>query len=198
VTVSKTGGTIRKKSRPVTSSSSKAAPTTRQRVLLANLHAAAYHEECLLNRLDAGAARPHLRARDIHPATVKAFAIGYAQETYFTTGPAMLLSPPKAWGEGSLVNYLKDRGFSPQEIIDSGLAIRTKRGKQQMEQLEESNTNEANFSLGIENDYTTLIDRFRGRLVFPIFDSREVMYWDWVVASWKRLLLDRTSRLPNT
>jgi hypothetical protein len=30
------------------------------------------------------------------------------------------------------------------------------------------------------------------------FGGKLKMYWDWVVASWKRLLLDRTSRLPNT
>jgi DNA primase len=144
--------------------------TSRQRVLLANLHAAAYFEECLQTRLDAGAARAHLRNRKINAATVKTFAIGFAPETYFG------ITAGQAWGEGSLVHYLRDLGFSPQEIIDAGLAIRTKRGKQQLEEIQEKfnsggGINEKNATAAVENDYSTLMDRFRGRLVVPIFDA---------------------------
>jgi DNA primase len=172
MTVSKTDGTVQKKSRPVTSSFTKGATISRQRAVLANFHAASFYNDCLLTRLDAGAARYHLGTRNIHPATVKEFAIGFAPETYFMTGSATLSSQPRAWGEGSLVQYLRDRGFTPQEIIDSGLAIRTQRGKRKMEEIEQNNSNDANATLGtIENDYSTLMDRFRGRLIIPIFDS---------------------------
>jgi DNA primase len=75
-----------------------------------------------------------------------------------------------------LVHYLRDLGFSPQEIIDAGLAIRTKRGKQQLEEIQEKinsggGINEKNATAAVENDYSTLMDRFRGRLVVPIFDA---------------------------
>jgi DNA primase catalytic core len=88
------------------------------------------------------------------------------------------------WGEGSLVNYLRDRGFAPKEILDSGLAIQTKRGKQHVLEQQNQMTNDENnvtataTSINSNNgtaviniEYSTLMDRFRGRLVVPIFDA---------------------------
>jgi DNA primase len=140
--------------------------TPRERVLLANFHAAAYFEECLLTRVEAGSARAHLRRRGISPNTVRAFGMGFAPESYFGGQQ----QPNKAWGEKSLVHFLRDKGFSPQEIVDAGLAIRTKRGKQQLEKVQNDGNGTATAAIA-ENDYTTLMDRFRGRLVVPIFDE---------------------------
>jgi DNA primase len=154
----------------------------KQRILLANLHAAAYYEECLFSLPSGGSARAHLRSRGINPHTVKAFAIGFAPESYFfpsssssmqqqqqrqyatTTVPGQGTTAGATarsiWGEGSLVHHLRDRGFTPGEIVDAGLAIRTKWGKRN------ENNNDGN-----RNECSHLMDRFRGRLVIPIFDG---------------------------
>ncbi|KAG7363029.1 DNA primase [Nitzschia inconspicua] len=174
VTVSKGYGFVATKSSKSTTVTT--STTSQQRVKLANLHAAAFYEECLLTRLDAGGARMHLRSRGVHPSTVKAFAIGFAPETYFTS-VSSTTGQSQEWGEGSLVNYLRDKGFRPQEIIDAGLAIRTKRGKQQLEQQQQQQKqtnsfgNETNSTFIGDCDYLTLMDRFRGRLIVPIFDA---------------------------
>ena len=154
--------------------------TSRERILHANLFAAAYFEESLFGLPSAGSARLHLRSRGVHPTTVKAFAMGFAPETYFLSGTQQ----KRAWGEGSLVNRLRDEGFTPQEILDAGLAILTRKGREQQEQqLQLQNDNDQNSSEGKNisaasdksnrghTDFSTIMDRFRGRLVVPIFDA---------------------------
>ena len=154
--------------------------TSRERILHANLFAAAYFEESLFGLPSAGSARLHLRSRGVHPTTVKAFAMGFAPETYFLSGTQQ----KRAWGEGSLVNRLRDEGFTPQEILDAGLAILTRKGREQQEQqLKLQNDNDQNSSEGKKisaasdksnrghTDFSTIMDRFRGRLVVPIFDA---------------------------
>ena len=154
--------------------------TPKVRILLANLHAAAFFEECLFGLPSAGIARTHLRSRGIHPTTVKAFAIGFAPESYF------LQQQSRPWGEGSLVYRLRDEGFTPQEIVDAGLATVTRKGKEKQEQQRlaelsrgDKSSNESNDNSDKEilqqqpqfTDFSTLMDRFRGRLVVPIFDE---------------------------
>jgi DNA primase len=154
--------------------------TPKERILLANLHAAAFFEECLFSLPSAGIARTHLRSRGVHPTTVKAFAIGFAPESYF------LQQQSRPWGEGSLVYRLRDEGFTPQEIVDAGLATVTRKGKEKQEQqrLAEESRGEKSSNENNDNnddviikqqpqhqDFTTLMDRFRGRLVVPIFDE---------------------------
>jgi len=158
--------------------------SSRERILLANFHAAAYFEECLFGLPSAGIARTHLRSRGIHPSTVKSFAIGFAPESYFfTEGQRQQQSLP--WGEGSVVHRLRDKGFTPQEILDAGLAILTKKGKQRQEQErfaednhgekksnnEKDDNNNNNNSNINTRDFSNLMDRFRGRLIVPIFDA---------------------------
>ena len=177
--------------------------TPRERILYANLFAAAYFEESLFGLPSAGSARTHLRSRGVVPTTVKAFAIGFAPESYFLGGTRQ--NGPKFWGDGSLVYRLRDEGFTPQEIIDAGLATVTRKGKEQQKQQElqlqlqqkrrqqqqqqqkESHNETSSDNINDDGgeavpvpeppqhehkDFSTLMDRFRGRLVVPIFDAK--------------------------
>ncbi|MDO8481755.1 MAG: DNA primase [bacterium] len=72
-------------------------------------------------------AREYLHKRGINDETVKSFRVGLAGE---------------AWSAAS--EYLRSKGFSEKEILDTGLAKRGERG---------------------------LYDRFRSRIIFPIADS---------------------------
>jgi hypothetical protein len=98
----------------------------RERVLQANLAAAGFFEQSLTS-LTAGVARAHIRSRGLHADTVQNFCIGFAPESYFTGKQTGY----RRWGDGSLVHHLRDHGFTPDEIFDAGLAIRTKKGKEQ-------------------------------------------------------------------
>ncbi|MCR4281368.1 MAG: DNA primase [Candidatus Kaiserbacteria bacterium] len=72
-------------------------------------------------------AREYLHERGVSDETIKSFRVGFAVD---------------AWGEAS--DYLRSKGFSEKEILDTGLAKRGERG---------------------------LYDRFRSRIIFPIADS---------------------------
>lgn len=88
--------------------------------------------------------------------------MGYAPDGYFRV--------KGEWGKGSLVHHLRDLGFTPTELIEAGVATRTKGTRRKGA---ETNTNATSHDThDNDEDYTTLIDRFRNRLVVPIFDSR--------------------------
>jgi DNA primase len=70
----------------------------------------------------------YLHKRGITPETIKTFQIGYA---------------PQSWE--SLTRFLKKRGYTVEQLIESGLCVESKRG---------------------------CYDRFRGRVVFPLSDVR--------------------------
>lgn len=74
-------------------------------------------------------ANEYVASRGINRDSVMRFAIGYA--------------PKKAT---LLVAYLGKKGYSPDEMIRAGVAIKTQRGE--------------------------VIDRFRGRIMFPLYDSQ--------------------------
>jgi DNA primase len=69
----------------------------------------------------------YLKSRGLTSETIKAWRIGYAPDTY-----------------GQLVEVLRNKGFSDNDLVDSGLIGKGDRG---------------------------LYDRFRGRIMFPITDS---------------------------
>ncbi|MDO8495283.1 MAG: DNA primase [bacterium] len=69
----------------------------------------------------------YLQGRGLQEETAKNFRLGYA---------------PESWD--SLISFLRDRGYTEQEIIDSGMAIKRDRGG--------------------------IYDRFRSRVMFPIAD----------------------------
>ena len=139
----------------------------RKRLLLCNAAAANFYAKALISLPAAGQARSHLRLRGFSPATVQTFALGYAPDAYFPQSQSTQLL---AWGEGSLVNYLRDLGFSAAEIVEAGLAIETKRGSWKDVIIEDSNVPQSKTA----EEFQSLMDRFRGRIIVPIFDEHGV------------------------
>jgi hypothetical protein len=152
----------------------------RQRLLLANAAAGDYFCRNLITLPQAGVARTHLSERNIAPATVREFALGYAPDSYF--------SGPTQWGDGSLVQHLQSLNFTSQEIVDAGLATITK-----------AHFNETNLQ------HSHIMDRFRGRLMVPIFDPTgksviafggRVLDTPGKAASWSEVLEDEGGPSP--
>lgn len=160
--------------------------TKKQRILLANLAAAAYFEHNLVSLPAAGAARSHLRTRGMNPSTVRAFTMGYAPDCYFQRKSY----GPNGWGEGSLVHYLRDMNFTAHEIFDAGLATRTKAKTKAQGTVSDTSSADAGKTKEDETaasalhrrlicdilshseiEFTNLMDRFRGRIVIPILDA---------------------------
>ncbi|KAI2489542.1 DNA primase catalytic core [Fragilaria crotonensis] len=154
----------------------KAYEAKRNRLLLCNAAAADFYGKALTSLPAAGQARAHLRLRGLSPATVQTFALGYAPDAYYPQSQLTKWS----WGEGSLVNYLRTQGFSAAEIVEAGLATETKRGNWKDIFVEDANNVEPKPA----DEYQYLMDRFRGRIIIPIFDERG----DSVIAFGGRLL----------
>lgn len=101
----------------------------RRRLQELNLAAAHFfHRELRLGDAAAGA-RAYLAARGIRPETVEAFLLGYA---------------PDRWD--ALLGYLRERGYTPAEMVSAGLVV--------------------------EREGGGVYDRFRHRLMFPIRDLK--------------------------
>lgn len=121
----------------------------KKRILLANAAAATYFCENLVQPF-AGAARFHLMDRRIDSSTISQYALGFAPDCYYGN--------VRSWGDGSLVEFLQRQNFTATEIVDAGLAIVTKSGSN----LQNNET---------KVEYSDLMDRFRNRLIVPIFDE---------------------------
>jgi len=143
----------------------------RERLALANAAAAEFYGKCLASLPAAGAARSHLRSRGVQPETVRRFALGFAPDAYF--GQQGRRRERAKWGEGSLVERLKDLGFSAEEIVDAGLATRINRRNEISDDDASMDASESQSNEKADDDesYGDLMDRFRGRLVVPIFDD---------------------------
>ena len=76
-------------------------------------------------------ARQYLASRGVTAESISSFALGYA---------------PAEWDK--LANYLRNKGFSLEELIAAGVALKSERGP-------------------------GIYDRFRDRLLFPIFDVQD-------------------------
>lgn len=100
----------------------------RQRLLEINRAAAKHFVENLVGD-DAKIAHEYAKKRGITSEAVKAFGLGYAKDE---------------WTE--LFDYLKTLGFSQEDIIEAGLAVK--------------------------NEKNRVYDKFRNRLMFPIIDVR--------------------------
>ncbi len=85
-------------------------------------------------------ARDYLDARSVRTETSKRLRLGYA---------------PESWNEIS--SHLRRRGATPEQIVASGLVV-----------SREANTDRANTPRSPHE--SSVYDRFRGRLMFPIFD----------------------------
>jgi len=137
----------------------------KERIRQANTAAAAFFTKCLVTLSTAGKARSHLRSRNISPESVREFALGYAPDCYYGDEA----SSSSSWGEGSLVNYLADMEFTPDEIVEAGLAVRTKKKKTTSE--DDNSNQQSNYVANSVHDYSSLMDRFRSRLIIPILDD---------------------------
>lgn len=160
----------------------------RKRILLINSHAADFYAKLLITSHRGGLARSYLRKRGIVPSIVRTFGLGYAPDTYFNNKSGKGTRTGE-WGEGSCVENLKEGGFTPAEIVEAGLATITSSAKARLKSLSESNKStdqQVKFSDASENKTSTnqtdmvdeevalqfsdLMDRFRDRLMIPIFD----------------------------
>ena len=101
----------------------------RSKLVEANELAKKYYNYVLLNSKHAGKARHYLEKRGFADETLKGFEIGYSTDN---------------WTNFS--DFATKRGFSKKELIDSGLCIKSSRGKDE------------------------IYDRFRARIMFPIKD----------------------------
>lgn len=100
----------------------------RQRLYEANLKTAQFYHHLLTKHPLGKVALDYLKKRGLSDETIEQFNLGYA---------------PNSWE--SLTGFLKKRGFSTQELIDTGLAVPSKSG---------------------------CYDRFRGRVMFPLIDVK--------------------------
>ncbi len=102
----------------------------RSRVLSINRDAARFYFMCLNSSTDeAQVARAYWRRRGLDDATIKRFGLGYSPDSFRTTH-----------------EYLRERGYTTEEMLESGLVKRSEKGN--------------------------LYDVFRGRVMTPIFDLR--------------------------
>ncbi len=76
------------------------------------------------------------------------------------------------------MEYLADQGFAPNEIVESGLAVRMKKKQVSIgdrgREINDSPDGYGGENLTDEedrNDYSDLMDRFRSRLIIPIMDE---------------------------
>lgn len=100
----------------------------RQRAIEINTLAAKAYHQLLLKHEKAETARAYLRQRGLKQETVETFRLGYAPDTW----------------EG-ISTFLKTKGFSDEEIFQSGLTVKRERG-------------------------AGYYDRFRNRIMFPVHD----------------------------
>jgi DNA primase len=121
----------------------------RTRILEINRESARFFYHCL-SKPEGKAGLSYLLGRGLDPGTIKRFGLGYAPDSGF-----------------ALVNWLRGKGYQPQEMVQADVARISKNG----------------------NAY----DRYRGRVMFPIFDLRGN-----VVAFGGRILTDEKPKYINT
>lgn len=97
----------------------------------ANYLAARYYYYCLTHEIYGKTARQYLEKRKISMETAKKFGLGYAS-VY----------------RDDLFRFLSEKGFSPKQLLDAGLIVQDKSGKEKY------------------------YDRFFNRLMFPIWDGQ--------------------------
>jgi len=116
----------------------------RKRLLALHQEAANWFHRNLLKTQAALPARDYLKNRGISVEVAKGWKIGYA---------------PDSWD--SLVNHALELGFTPEEIVRSGLATMKEANPDMNIASEESVVSPAKY-----------YDRFRDRVMFPICDDR--------------------------
>lgn len=141
----------------------------RQRIQLANAAAAVFYYQNLYKLPSAGIARQHLlELRGFTPQFIRRFCLGYA--------PAAT-SINKKVRTNPLVHHLSSLGFTPQEILQAGLAklISDKMHSDTTTVPTSTNTDDkshATTTTTIHNvTQSDLKDRFINRLMIPIWDT---------------------------
>ncbi|MCQ2475792.1 MAG: DNA primase [Clostridia bacterium] len=124
----------------------------RMRILAANREAARFFNACLTDPKNREAYDYFIK-RGLSPNTITKFGLGYA---------------PDDWRQ--LINYMKSKGYSEQELVFADLAIRSEK-----------------------NGKTNYYDKYRNRVIFPIIDLRGN-----VVAFGGRVLDDSKPKYINT
>jgi DNA primase len=109
---------------------SEAEDKARDSIQQANQAAAQYYHNLLINSQAAERARSYLKKRGLTDNTITAFQLGYSLP-----------------GWESLKDYLLEKGFSENELLEAGLVIRSE-------------------------DTKRTHDRFRDHIMFPIMDDR--------------------------
>ena len=107
--------------------------------------------------------KEYLKGRGFSEAVISEFQIGYA---------------PRSWK--ALLNFLVSKGYKAEEIAKAGLAVKSERIKNsEFSKDSESGTNKGGYpsaSLLGKEGLRGIYDRFRDRIIFPIFDlSGEVI-----------------------
>jgi len=185
----RSGNQSRRKLTPEEIEKIEAEKKKKERILLANSVAADFYAKSLITSPAAGSARSHLFQRGIAPKDVRTFALGYAPDAYFANlnqNDGLKNDNKNEWGKGSLVERLETMGFQPKEIVEAGLATVTSAAKNRLQSIKSMNvmrerslqSNDSTITKGnktIEDEaaelrYNDLMDRFRGRLMVPIFD----------------------------
>jgi len=136
----------------------------KHRIQVANAAAALFYFQNLYKLPSAGGARQHLiQTRGFSTCLIKQVCLGYATSE-----------------SQSLVQHLKSLGFTPEEIVDSGLAklIVTDNvnvSHNNTPTLSQSNTNSSTMENTVHQQpkmsYQNLKDRFVNRIIIPIWDS---------------------------
>jgi len=101
-------------------------------------------------------AKNYLKSRGLKEETINDFQLGFA---------------PNSWN--SLLLFLKNKGFALSEIEAAGLIIKKENFKDNFN-IEEVNQNlesGVNFNKNSTESLSNYYDRFRNRIMFPIFDS---------------------------
>ena len=124
----------------------------RMRILAANREAARFFNACLTDPKNREAYDYFIK-RGLSPNTITKFGLGYV---------------PNDWRQ--LINYMKSKGYSEQELVFADLAIRSEK-----------------------NGKTNYYDKYRNRVIFPIIDLRGN-----VVAFGGRVLDDSKPKYINT
>ncbi len=100
----------------------------KDRLLEANLKTKEFYHFLLTKHELGKKALEYLKNRGLNTESIEIFGLGYA---------------PNSWE--SLTKFMLKRGFSPQELVESGLGVASKSG---------------------------CYDRFRGRIIFPLVDHK--------------------------
>ncbi|MCH8741559.1 DNA primase [Patescibacteria group bacterium] len=125
--------------------------TERQRLYEVIELACQFFERQLEGGKTAGAVKKYLLERGTTEDSIKKWRLGYA---------------PDSWQ--GLSDFLANRGYQKEEIIKAGLAI--KKGGNNFRVDPRSYSPRSAGEAGSHESVSTSYDRFRGRIIFPIFD----------------------------